>query len=275
VLKLFKTLNKIPLQTKSRILWWVGLVFMIFGLLHAAITSDWIWILSILIFQKIVSPFSNGIALHRYFSHRSFETGPLRHKFLLYISVFAAAGSPIVWSAIHRHHHRHSDTEYDIHSPNVNLLDSAGYWGTRSHEWMLETKKLTVFPKDLIQMPDVAFVHRNYYAIWVGICLVSLLISWELLVFFTLPMLGLVPLTTSIALTILSHKKIPGSYKNFDSGDWSYNNKWLHWWTLQEGLHNNHHKHPEKYNQAMGPWEFDPAGWIIEKFFDTKKIQAH
>jgi fatty-acid desaturase len=68
----------------------------------------------------------------------------------------------------------------------------------------------------------------------------------------------------------LTHIKLPGSYKNFDIDDDSWNNKWLHAFDLGEGLHNNHHKYPGRYNEACMPGEFDFAGYLVEKLFVVK-----
>ena len=65
----------------------------------------------------------------------------------------------------------------------------------------------------------------------------------------------------------LVHIKLPGSYKNFELADNSWNNKWIHAFDLGEGLHNNHHKYPSRYNEACKPDEFDFAGWLVKKFF--------
>ena len=54
--------------------------------------------------------------------------------------------------------------------------------------------------------------------------------------------------------------------KNFEVDDYSYNNKYLQLIDIGEGLHNNHHAYPNKYDQAYMPGEIDPAGWVINKF---------
>jgi len=53
---------------------------------------NWLWVS--VVFSAVVVIISVNIGLHRYISHRSFETGPLRRKFLVYMSVIAAFGSP-------------------------------------------------------------------------------------------------------------------------------------------------------------------------------------
>lgn len=262
--------------TKARLLWWAGWLSFLFCIFWTFYTGEWWWLLTVLLTQKIVSPLANGIALHRYFSHRSFNTGPMRHKFLVWVSVLAAAGSPIAYATHHRHHHRNSDKPNDIHSPHVSMLDAAGFFANRPFKWYQDAKNLRMqdLPRDLFKMDHVAFVHRHYYTIWAIIFVISAAISWKVLFLYTLPLVGFYMLGSGVFINILSHWKIPGSYRNFDTDDKSQNNKWIHNWTMQEGLHNNHHKYPSTYDQAMRPGEFDMSGWIIKKFFDIhyKKI---
>jgi stearoyl-CoA desaturase (delta-9 desaturase) len=250
--------------------WWAGWLAFLFCIGWSIYTGEWWWIVSVLLTQKLISPIANGIALHRYFAHRSFKTGPLRHKFLLFISIFAAAGSPISYAAQHRHHHRHTDKTEDIHSPHVSMLDAAGFWSTRSIKWFQNVKKLRMqdLPRDLLKLQDVIFVHQHYYAFWSLLFVVSAAISWKILFLYTLPLIGCYMFGSALFINILSHWKIVGSYRNVETDDKSYNNKFIHWYTMQEGLHNNHHAYPLNYDQAITPGEFDMSGWIIRKFFD-------
>ena len=54
---------------------------------------------------------------HRYFSHRSFATGRTFQFVLAFLAQSTAQKSVLWWAAKHRHHHRHSDTAHDVHSP--------------------------------------------------------------------------------------------------------------------------------------------------------------
>ena len=256
---------------KTNLFWWGSWLSLIFSIAYTVITGEWWWLAGAFVMQKFISPFANGIALHRYFTHRSFKTGPIRHKFLLWVSVLASAGSPISYATQHRHHHRYTDKPQDLHSPHISMSEAFGFWAIKPQSWYYDVKQLRDLPKDLIRLPDVAFVHRHYYTIWFIIFAISFAISWKMLFLFTLPYVGLYLLGSALFVNIGSHIKLPGSYRNFDTDDHSYNNKWIHWYTWQEGLHNNHHRYPAEYDQAMKPGEFDIAAWVIKKFFDTEK----
>ena len=87
------------------------------GIIYVIAIGELYWLLIGLAMFGVVMIMSVNIALHRFISHRSFKTGPLREKFLKYISIFSAFGSPISWSAMHRYHHMHSGSHEDNQSP--------------------------------------------------------------------------------------------------------------------------------------------------------------
>ena len=54
---------------------------------------------------------------HRYFSHRSYKTSRAVQFLIAFLGQTSAQRGVIWWAAVHRHHHLHSDTEHDVHSP--------------------------------------------------------------------------------------------------------------------------------------------------------------
>ena len=54
---------------------------------------------------------------HRYFSHRSYKTSRIGQFVLGWVAQSSAQRGVVWWAAKHRHHHKHSDTELDVHSP--------------------------------------------------------------------------------------------------------------------------------------------------------------
>ena len=61
--------------------------------------------------------FAIGAGYHRYFSHRAYATSRAFQFLLAVLSQTTAQKSVLWWAAKHRHHHLHSDTERDVHSP--------------------------------------------------------------------------------------------------------------------------------------------------------------
>lgn len=222
--------------------------------------GSWVWILLSLIYYKlVVGLFGNQIAQHRYFSHRSFTTTDYKHRFLACVSLTTGI-SPIVYASIHRHHHRYSDSEKDIHSPKQGLVHSVFTW-----PWNINSNVKPAV--DLMRDPLLINLHSNLYKYLIGASLILLLIHWQLAVYIFLAGIGWNYLHMGLVRSALVHIKLPGSYRNFDVDDQSYNNKYLQLVDIGEGLHNNHHAYPNKYNQACVPGELDPAGWIVKKFF--------
>ena len=61
--------------------------------------------------------FAIGAGYHRYFSHRAYSTSRIFQFVLAFLAQSSAQKSVLWWAAKHRHHHLHSDTEQDVHSP--------------------------------------------------------------------------------------------------------------------------------------------------------------
>lgn len=255
---------------KLRTIWALGLLSWGFSLIYPFFSSEWLWTILAFLISKIVVIPANHIAMHRYFAHRSFVTTKKKHVFLTWASVLIGAGSPILYATSHRHHHRYSDEDLDIHSPKNSIKESLGLWEIKPFEWFNKIKQVRILPKDLIRDPTIKFVHHNYFKIWSCLIVFSLvlgLIDWHIPIFILFAPLGWYIFGSGVFVTTLSHVPTSISYRNFETSDRSQNNKWIHWYTLGEGLHNNHHAYPSEYNQAMKKGEFDFSGWLVKKYF--------
>ena len=232
----------------------------LFFLLYWTVAEDWTWIIYSLLYYKIVvGLFGNQIAQHRYFSHKSFKATPLVHKLLAIVSCTTAI-SPIVYASVHRQHHKYSDTIKDAHSPNNGFIHSAFTWS-----WNMDKKVKPAI--DLMRDEFLLILHENMYHIIIFGNIMLCLVDWRLSAFIFLAGIGWNYLHMGLFRSALFHMKLPGSYKNFDVADDSWNNKYLQILDIGEGLHNNHHKYPSKYNQATAPGEYDFAGWVVKKLF--------
>lgn len=250
-----------------RLFWaiWYSSVF--FTVSYCIATDNWLLLVLSILWGRIVDTVGMSIALHRYFAHRSFKTGTLRHKFLAWFSILAGQGSPLIWAITHRHHHKHSDTELDIHSPHNNLFDPF-IWAIKPLRY-LQNKQINFQANDFNNDKLVHFIHRAYFIIWAVLIVISYFINWQFCVFFILAGAGWSLIFDGIFNT-LTHMNFIGSYRNFETSDKTTNSRWLHY-LFGDGLHNNHHSLSGNYNQAINKWEFDPAGWICKKLFVTKQ----
>jgi stearoyl-CoA desaturase (delta-9 desaturase) len=238
---------------------YISLVFLIFYSINYGI--EW-FVISFLYYKIVVGLLGNQIAQHRYFSHKGFVTGPRRHKLLTFASLLTGI-SPIVYASIHRHHHVHSDTLEDPHSPVYSFWNSFIGW---TFKFDLKVKPAM----DLLKDKYVVYMHKNFVYIISTLLLLTFLINWKIPVFVILAGMGWNSLHMGLFRSVLVHTKIPGSYRNFETSDRSWNNKFLQILDIGEGLHNNHHRYPVRYDQAVESHEFDPAGWIVRKLFSKE-----
>ena len=253
---------------KYSVLWALGVTGFIGSIAYTIYSHEYLyWLFSYLYFRSLWM-FTNGIGLHRYFSHHTFKTGPWRHNFLAWITVLGGVGSPFTWSIHHRHHHTYSDTARDVHSPLESKWKAIfGTWAIMPMSWWTDVKGVKTIPRDLYKDSTVMFINTHYYKIWTMIFISALLVGgWKFSLFYIMAPIGW-NLFHGALTNCFNHLTIPGAYRNYETPDHSQNNKWINLYLLGEGLHNNHHAQPDNYNQAHANGEFDVGAWIIKKFF--------
>jgi stearoyl-CoA desaturase (delta-9 desaturase) len=227
--------------------------------------ASWAWcLIGFLYYKFFVGLVGNQIAQHRYFSHNSFSTSKIKHYFL-YFSSLTTGVNPVYYANAHRHHHLHSDQAQDVHSPCVN-------------GWHIFSPVLGVHQGveyiHVSKILDKSLRKINQYWFWIFAVATTIIavINWKVACFVILPAIFWNYSHMIVFRVWLAHWKIPGSYQNFDVKDNSYNHQLIHMFDLGEGLHNNHHRYPTRYNQATRSGEFDFAGWVVKKFFIQKHL---
>src|SRR5215475_11489668 len=110
--------------------------------------------------------FAIGAGYHRYFSHRAYSTSRAFQFVLAVLSQSTTQKSVLWWAAKHRHHHLHSDTEADVHSPRQRgfFYSHVGWIFSRKHE----TTDLVKID-DFARFPELMWLHR--YELVPGIAL--------------------------------------------------------------------------------------------------------
>ena len=202
------------------------------------------------------------VGQHRYFSHRAFETGPIRSWILGFLATISTTGSPILYSIIHRQHHANSDHEGDPHDPRrVGYIKSFFLFVPKSNLENLDIRKV----RDLFSNKPARFFHDWYWPTIVLYCATLYIINpWLLCSLYLIPM-GYSRMSAGYGTTF-SHL---WGYQNFKNKDESKNSFIGNLLFLGEGSHNNHHHKPREYNMGFtGKWkEFDLSKPIIELFF--------
>lgn len=209
---------------------------------------------------------------HRYFSHRAYKTNRFWQFLFAVLGNSAAQRGPLWWASHHRQHHKHTDTDADLHSPVTR-----GFW--HSHVLWFMTPRGFVTDhaviKDWARYPELRFLNRFdnlvpllyaglMYGLGEWIALrwpESGTSGWQMLVWGFLVSTVLLFHST---FTINSLGHIWGS-RRFKTRDQSRNNFWLALLTLGEGWHNNHHRFAVSARQGFYWWELD-ISWLILKF---------
>ena len=228
-------------------------------LCFAAIWSGVTWqSLTLCIALYWVRFFAIGAGYHRYFSHRAYSTSRIFQFFLAFLAQTSAQKSVLWWAAKHRHHHLHSDTEQDVHSPRHKgfLYSHVGWIFNRRH-----AKTDLVKIDDFARYPELMWLHRLELAPAVALGVVCFLIDgWSGLVvgFFWSTVLLY---HATFCINSLAH--VCGS-KRYVTGDDSRNNWLLAFFTMGEGWHNNHHAYQSSVRQGFRWWEIDATFNVLK-----------
>ena len=219
-----------------------------FGAIWTGVTLQALWVAVVLYFIRM---WAITAGYHRYFSHRSYKTNRVMQFFIAFLGQTSAQRGAIWWAAVHRHHHLHSDTPEDVHSPR-----HFGFW--YSHfGWIFNPKNWEPDPgtvRDLTQYRELVILNKTNYT-------PAILLGFGMWLWGGWPMLVVGFFWSTVALyhgtfstNSLSHEW--GSQR-YLTGDDSRNNFFLALITLGEGWHNNHHAYPTSARHGMTWRELD------------------
>lgn len=195
---------------------------------------------------------------HRYFSHRAFKTNRVFQFILAFLAQTSAQKGALWWAANHRHHHRYSDMEEDIHSP----ARKGFFW---SHMGWILVKKYEPTNygaiKDFAKYPELVWLNEHFMVPSIVGAIVMFAIGG-------LPWLFYAGVVSTVVLwhgtfTINSLSHVFGK-RRYLTTDTSRNNFLLALLTMGEGWHNNHHFHQNTANQGWFWWEIDVTFYILK-----------
>ena len=224
-------------------------------LIAGLLLASWEWLMLSFVGWILFGKVGGEVALHRYFAHNSFETGMLRRKLLLFLSIFNCFGSPILWCGIHRKHHHNSDEKGDPHGAQ------AGWkiWSTFWEPFEVDRR----YVSDLIKDKTIKLIHKYYLRILLSSYIMLAAIDWRIAVFL-ISVPAVITFHSAGAVNVICHKL---GYRLFNTSDKSTNNFWVNLITLGSGLHNTHHAKPNSWSNKELWYELDFPGWIIKTFF--------
>jgi stearoyl-CoA desaturase (Delta-9 desaturase) len=202
--------------------------------------------------------FAIGAGYHRYFAHRSYSTTRAFQFVLAVLSQSTAQKSVLWWAAKHRHHHLHSDTVADLHSPrHKGFLYSHVGWIFERRNDKVDLVKVA----DFARYPELMWLHKLELvpAITLGV-ICFLIAGWSGLVvgFFWSTVLVY---HATFCINSLAH--VHGR-KRYVTGDDSRNNWLLAVFTMGEGWHNNHHAYQSSVRQGFKWWEIDGTFYLLK-----------
>lgn len=202
--------------------------------------------------------FAIGAGYHRYFSHRSYSTGRLFQFVLAFLAQSSAQKSILWWAAKHRHHHLHSDTHRDVHSPRHKgfVYSHVGWIFARQHD-AADLVKVA----DFASFPELKWLHKFEVLPAVAVAVLCFLVAgWSGLV---VGFLWSTVLLYHATFCINSLAHVYGR-KRYVTGDDSRNNWLLALFTMGEGWHNNHHACQSSVRQGFHWWEIDATYYILQ-----------
>lgn len=217
--------------------------------------------LALCVMLYLLRMFAIGAGYHRYFSHRSYSTSRVFQFLLAFLAQSSAQKSILWWASKHRHHHLHSDTERDVHSPNHKgfIYSHLGWIFSRKHD-----KADLVKVADLTRYPELMWLHKHELLPPLALAILCFVVAgWEGLVVGFLWSTVLVYHAT-FCINSLAH--VRGS-KRYVTGDDSRNNWLLAFFTMGEGWHNNHHADPRSARHGRRWWELDIA-WLLIRLLE-------
>jgi stearoyl-CoA desaturase (delta-9 desaturase) len=241
-------------NTQLKVFQLSAIVLSIFGIVNLITNFSSAHLYITIICATLFSMIGVNVGLHRYFSHRSFDTWKPVVWMLGLFGTLSTTGRLISWVAIHRFHHLHTDTELDPHSPKyIGWLRSFTFDYTRVY---IDKK----YVKDLLSNSTAVFFHKNCIdIILIYIFILSIVDPWLVVFAWALP--------SGIAIIGLGSATLFGhthGYVSHNTGDNSRNSWISSILSLGDGWHNNHHAHPYRYCQTERWWELDPPAWIIK-----------
>ncbi len=211
----------------------------------------WEWGVAVIVYF-FTGCFGMTMTYHRLLSHRSWNAPVWFERVGTLLATLGMTGSALSWVAIHRKHHRFTDSDKDPHCPR--------HKGFIYCHWFSMFEKVDLkYAVDLAKDGFYEKQHRYYFlfnGIYAGLLFMidprALVYAW------------LVPacILWNAGSSIVTFAHIYGSKDNQIASN--ARNSWiLGWFVWGEGWHNNHHSQPTSASFSGKWWQFDAGGLFI------------
>lgn len=208
----------------------------------------------------VLAPIGINVGYHRMLSHRAFNAIPWVRYALVTLGALIGAGPPLHWAAMHRVHHRHSDSHLDPHD------STRGFWYSHIlHLFVIDEHEegqnhLATYAPDLMKEPYLVWLNKHW--LWLAFAVLPLL--------YLIGGIGLVLWAGFVRIVCTWHimwfvnsAAHMWGYRSYDTQDRARNNWWVALLAAGEGWHNNHHAHPASAAHGHRWWELDQSYWFI------------
>jgi len=230
--------------------------------------------IGIMVGMYVVCAFGTTIGFHRYFTHKSFETGNGLKATLAILGCMTMQGPLTQWVTDHRKHHALSDKEGDPHSPHAGHGDGplAAVRGfVHAHVgWMFTNMGMEqgmAYGKDLYEDRLIRWIDR-LYLLWV---VLTLGIPFAIGYAFGGVDRGLEAMIWGGLIRIFLYQHATFSVnsmchmfgrKDYRARDESRNNWLVALLVFGEGWHNNHHAFPASARHGLHRFQVD-LSWVV------------
>ena len=212
-------------------------------------------------FYMIATGLSITVGYHRHFSHAAFRTNRFIQFLMLFFGAAAFEQTAYKWSAQHRDHHQHVDTDKDPYSIKK------GFWYAHIG-WLMfwDHESNYANAKDL-EKNSLVMHQNNHYLLWsLGAGVVTPVLIGALMG----QALGAFIFAVCLRITFVYHSTffINSICHMFGKSTYDiYSTAKDHWFiaflTYGEGYHNFHHRFPSDYRNAVRWYQWDPSKWVI------------
>lgn len=249
-------MNPFSLTTPSIILYQIIITVSFLVWIYVGTLTEWCIALSVYFVRACLA----SSVVHRGIAHRAFQMPKWLEYFLSSLSLAGGNASVITWVAVHREHHRFSDTEKDPHSPKYKSVLSI-------HLRTLSKPPDIRYVLDIVRSKFYIFAHNWHWLFGLVVVVILYLIDPRA-VFYAWFVPNFIQWHAGSLVNSLNHSNF--GYRNYNTSDQSINNPITGYLAFGEGWHNNHHNNPSSSRFGEKWWEWDIGWWLI-KLIQTKK----
>jgi fatty-acid desaturase len=239
-------------QSDSTKLTLMTAVAAVVALVGVCLSPSLLWLLGSLVAFQVYWCCGYSAGNHRYFCHRSFKTSKFWEEFMVWASCSSLGGHPLLFASSHLEHHQHSDTDKDPNNAYKRVwLAAANEPSVEMPIWM---------KRNFVKSPLMMRAYRYYLLYPIITATILCLISPVAMIYLWAIPLLITQIARKHAMLDWVHSF---GYQSYDTGDKSTNSLILSLLFGGEGLHNNHHKYPARWNFVMKKGEIDPTSWFV------------